>query len=138
MALVLQSDSEDEEATLVRQSKDVGIVYVPPPVHDQSDEENIDDNIMEREDNDNGALLNDIVGEVEVEYQCDTDDDEDYVPEPEPPKKKRKRGKLLAKTADQPGPSTSAAQPEPPKYKSVTDFGVPKWSKKVFPYETNL
>lgn len=144
VALLLESDAEDKEATAVRQSREVDIIYVPPAVTEQSDEEIIDDDIIERDHND-AVLPNDIAGEVEVEYRCNSEDDEDLLPHTEPPKKKRKKSSkkiLLAPTADQdqPQPSTSTAQQqtstiEPPKYKSVADFGAPKWSKKILPYD---
>lgn len=49
VALVLASDSEDEEAVAVQESQNVDIVYVPPPVDQQSDEENINEDVVERD-----------------------------------------------------------------------------------------
>lgn len=124
VALVLASDSEDEEVNDIQNSKEVDIIYVPPPVTVQSDDENIDDNIIEREDN-VAMLMTDIAGEVELKYRCRSSDDEDYVPDPVLKKKrnKSKKGKILAKepkpkqsalSAGQPQPSTSSAgEPQP-------------------------
>lgn len=75
---ILEDEDENEEIAAVASSSNVNVVYIPPDADEISDEEQIDDNVM----NDNGAIDVDIAGTVELEYESEDESENDKIAEP--------------------------------------------------------
>lgn len=95
---ILEDEDENEEIAAVASSSNVNVVYIPPDADEISDEEKIDDNVM----NDNGAIDVDIAGTVELEYESEDESENDKI-----------------------------AEPTTKRYKSINEFNVPKWTRRI-------
>lgn len=98
MAIV--EDSNESQNSHILRSDRVNVVYIPPPVDEQSDEEIINDETVFGEED----FHLDIAGEVELEYDAPSSEEEDVEMEA----------------------STSHA----PRSKSKKPYAIPQWTKR--------
>lgn len=85
LALLNSSDDDDEIVAEVKRSDKINVVYVPPDVHELSDEEEIDDEVI-----DSNAVITNICGKVQLEYGNDEIENTNSDNNCEPPTKKFK------------------------------------------------
>lgn len=117
MALLEADEDEDDEVVAkLRSSSEVNVVYIPPDVDVQSDNEDIDDDMIDAD-----APLNmEIAGEIEVEYEevevdvFNEDVDEDIVFD-------------VNKNDPPPSKKSETSTEELPHYKSSKEFGILQW-----------
>lgn len=82
MAILNEPTSDDEEDQVILNSKEVDVIYIPPPVvEDVTDEEDLDDDLIQLNDN-NDDCLHEIAGTVELQYSVETENIKDAENEP--------------------------------------------------------
>lgn len=110
MAILNEPTSDDEEDQVILNSKEVDVIYIPPPVvEDVTDEEDLDDDLIQLNDN-NDDCLHEIAGTVELQYSVETENIKDAENEP----------------IGTENPSTSSACGG---LKRKSDFALPIWRK---------
>lgn len=114
MAIIeADSDDDDDDAKDVQASKTMNVIYIPSLIGRASDSEMIDDEEIKP----NASLRMEIAGTVEVEFEKQKEKGNE-----EPSTKKSKPNEDQMNVQD--------VQTEPsPKYKSLSDFSKPKWTK---------
>lgn len=117
MAILEASDSDsDDEAMNIQASDNINVVYVPPNVDENSDNEHIAEDEMCRVDNVDANLRMDIAGTVELEY------DNHLLPD-------------AVEEVEVRAAECVRVVPVVSNFKKVTEFGVPKWTRSAPTYD---